>query len=387
MYDACIDLELLTIKQTGIYPFNPDVAPGTSIQPVNASWAVTVTEDFANGNVQLAGWYNTNGLNYSDSLTLGYDVCSVALTGYTENTLRRGQFDNGDCVALFDEACVEALEQQSQNLALYLVGNPKPLPNSNLTADSLPTVCDSIGQSMEARLPDQCKPYMNESWYTATGYALTMNYESSGTHASRQPLPLGLFFGNPRGPCTATGPSANETWNLIGAAYGNATVYDYLTYTVLPILTVFMPVANARRTITIISAHTTVSCLRTNEYSPGSRVPPPLPAPTPVGEKGGLSGKAIAGIVVGVLAGVSIICFALVAWWWRKRKVKISHEAAVAPRAHENPAPDPRYGGVVNELDSSNVYSPELPDMASRMGTELGNSQKPAELQADVPRT
>jgi hypothetical protein len=62
----------------------------------------------------------------------------------------------------FDGDCVTALQEQSQDFALQLVGSPTALPNSNLTADSLPGVCDRIAEMMTSALPKQCIPYMDE---------------------------------------------------------------------------------------------------------------------------------------------------------------------------------------------------------------------------------
>lgn len=62
----------------------------------------------------------------------------------------------------FDGDCVTALQEQSQDFALQLVGSPTALPNSNLTADSLPGVCDRLAEMMTSVLPKQCTPYMDE---------------------------------------------------------------------------------------------------------------------------------------------------------------------------------------------------------------------------------
>jgi hypothetical protein len=62
----------------------------------------------------------------------------------------------------YDGDCVTALQEQSQDFALQLVGFPTALPNSNLTAGSLPGVCDKIAELMTSALPKQCKPYMDE---------------------------------------------------------------------------------------------------------------------------------------------------------------------------------------------------------------------------------
>lgn len=80
----------------------------------------------------------------------------------------RAQHDDGSCLAAFDGDCVAALQQQSEDFALQLVGSPTALPNSNLTADSLPGVCESLAEMMTSALPNQCKPYMNEGMNVKT---------------------------------------------------------------------------------------------------------------------------------------------------------------------------------------------------------------------------
>jgi hypothetical protein len=117
-----------------------------------------------NTSLDQSFWYYAGGLNYSDSLSLGYDVCAVYLepAGILNNTHARAQHDNGSCMTAFDGDCVTALQEQSQDFALQMVGSPTALPNSNLTADSLPGVCDRIAELMTSALPKQCMPYMDE---------------------------------------------------------------------------------------------------------------------------------------------------------------------------------------------------------------------------------
>lgn len=151
--------------KTGFVTFNPGILIPSEAPPPNPTWAVTLLGGAPqNTSLDQSLWYFTGGLNYSDSLSLGYDVCAIYLEplGILENTDLRAQHDNGSCLAAFDADCVAALEQQSEDFALQLVGFPTALPNSNLTADSLPGVCASLAQMMTSALPKQCKPYMNE---------------------------------------------------------------------------------------------------------------------------------------------------------------------------------------------------------------------------------
>ena len=55
-----------------IYPTQPS---GSAPSVADASWAVTVYENKTS--TQYALWYSTGGANYSDDLSLYYDVCGI----------------------------------------------------------------------------------------------------------------------------------------------------------------------------------------------------------------------------------------------------------------------------------------------------------------------
>lgn len=121
----------------------------------------------------------------------------------------------------------------------------------------------------------------------------------------------------PTGQCTLNGTfqqlltEVESTYDDYSNAY-----YDLFVYTPWPILTVFLPVANAERRGWIQDAKTSVSCVRVDHFNPGARVSPALPSPTPdVLEDGGngLSKGAIAGIIVAAV--VSVVLMAGTAVW------------------------------------------------------------------------
>ncbi|KAM0715167.1 hypothetical protein Q7P37_009632 [Cladosporium fusiforme] len=367
---------------TGIFTFNPGILIPSRDPPPDLSWLVTALGGVpVETNAQLAYWLDTGGQNYSDSLDLGYDVCAMTFepAGVLNNTDARSQYDNGSCLATFDTDCVTALRQQSEDLAFQLTGFPTPLPDSNLTADSLPTVCDSIGQSMSSALPKECKPYINETEYLVYGQGLTTNYKTSG-----------LFFGGSDGVCTIKG--SNQTFNLIDgydaseSGPGSHIRYDRMSWTVLPTITVFMPVANARRDVSMDYARSVVNCLHIDHYNQGSRVPAAPPQPTSVYlGGGGLSKGAIAGIVVGSVVGVGLIVAAAGFCWWRKRRARHTQEPTTTETT-ENVYPEdkPSHVGVLpaefgdenalREIDSKDPYKSELPGMDARDPVELAGS-------------
>lgn len=172
----CIDLNVLIRRltespKTGFFSFNPGVLIPSLEPPPDATWAVTLVGGVPQDvNADYIFWYDTGGLNYSNSSELGYDVCAIYFEplGIYNNTDMRAQHDNGSCLAAFDLDCVAALEQQSEDFAMQLVGSPTALPNSNLTAGSLPGVCDSLAQMMTSALPKQCTPYINEGMVAKT---------------------------------------------------------------------------------------------------------------------------------------------------------------------------------------------------------------------------
>lgn len=78
---------------TGIFSFDPGVVQGAqedqpdndSNYALNAQWGITVYNNIGqpNSTLEIAGWYNTNGANYSDNADLWYDVCFVTLNGFS----------------------------------------------------------------------------------------------------------------------------------------------------------------------------------------------------------------------------------------------------------------------------------------------------------------
>ena len=167
----------------------------------------------------------------------------------------------------------------------------------------------------------------------------------------------------------------------------------------------FMPVANIKAGNGIAQASSKMSCIRADHVNPGSEAPPAAPKPTAVGG-GGISDGAIAGIVVGVVAGIALIAGAAFFFWWRKRKARKAKSADTAPTDHppaytdaaekEQPTPvaeAPGDNNLVKELTADTELRPELPTHKSGTGVdhygpvEKGNTAPPAELLAEVPNS
>jgi len=210
--------------------------------------------------------------------------------------------------------------------------------------------------------------------------ALTTDYASSG-----------LSFGS-TDVCTIGSSNFNQSFHHVDGydTFEDAATprkeYDRSSWVLLATLAVFMPVANARRTISMDYAVSVVSCLGVKHFNQGSRVPAAAPEPTSV-HLGGkdLSGGVIAGIVVGSVVGVGIIVAAAAFFWLRKRKTRRRSEAG--PPHVVYPDDKPPYSAVdplapaefgderaLQEIDSREAYKSELPDTASRDPVELAGS-------------
>ena len=209
---------------------------------------------------------------------------------------------------------------------------------------------------------------------------MTTDYASSG-----------LSFGN-TDVCTVGSSQSNQSFNLVDGYDTNEEpaapreVYDRASWTLLATLAVFMPVANARRQISMNYAVSVLSCLGVTHFNQGSRIPAAAPQPTPVNlGDGGLSRGVIAGIVVGSVTGAGIVVAGIVFWWLRKRKTRRKSEASQPaavylddkpPYAVVDPLAPSEFGDerALQEIDSREAYHSELPDAASKDPVELAGS-------------
>nr|POE89858.1 hypothetical protein CFP56_20327 [Quercus suber] len=304
---------------SGIYWINPGVSQGAqSGQPDNNSgqtlrsgWAATIQNAYGSVNESsalsstLSAWYNTNGADYSDDIDLGYDVCAIAIAPLNYNAMLRGQHDNGSCLLTMDQNCVDALKSLTSQHADWLAaGNTGP--QLNLTNTSLPGICNDLGAMLTANFPTECSYFFDEP--QILDGALTTWNDNYATFLSDD--------------CLVNGTNGTFHNVLNFSTNSSLTAYTSWTRAIYPILTVFMSVANLAAEATISSAVTEITCVHVDNIHEGSYVPSEAPQPTPVSyaKPGGkISWGAISGIVIGVLAGITILGIAI--WWFcRKRR-------------------------------------------------------------------
>lgn len=153
------------------------------------------------------------------------------------------------------------------------------------------------------------------------------------------------------------------------------SAYDNATRGIIPVITVFFPVANAERKSYANVANSTMTCLRARDYSEGSRVSPQIPAGTSYKPSSGeLSGGAIAGIVVGVFLGVALLAGLGVWLFLRKRKQTRGKEEEEHMEVEKVPELD---GNHFKELHDEDMK----PEMDNGQLPELGDGQgRPVEL-------
>ncbi|KAK5703698.1 hypothetical protein LTR97_002711 [Elasticomyces elasticus] len=133
----------------------------TPVMP-SFTWAQTLFENATSEQTTL--WLDIGSANYSDDYRLYYDVCAFAVTNTTQQTDYRGMQDNGTCLSAFDLGCVEAFNKLASSTADSLVTDRfDGGPDTNLTGDALPRVCEDLAMTIESRLPKECKPFYEKT--------------------------------------------------------------------------------------------------------------------------------------------------------------------------------------------------------------------------------
>ncbi|SMQ47055.1 unnamed protein product [Zymoseptoria tritici ST99CH_3D7] len=331
---------------TGIFARNPNVDQGyQSGQPENTSrktlpvnFAFTLTQYDNRSRLDASYWFNPRGADYADNFQLDYDVCASALQTVTDEVRYRGQSENGSCYDTFDEQCIDAIKSAAEQYALSLTQYPTPPPTSNLTWNSIGPVCDKIRDLLQDNFPQPCAKFFNGSAIAYLSTPLT-GYNSSTIYSSS----------------CSTNASYNDSYHRIFNQFVDYSdqAYATLARALIPVVTVWMPIANAERPSSIDYAHAELVCSHITQYTSGSEVPAPLTKPSDRSDAS-VSQGAIAGIVIAVVVGVGVIG-ALTAWCVVMKRRREPATASPEPRPtekfpqYDNP-PQPMTEGIILEM-------------------------------------
>lgn len=182
-------------------------------------------------------------------------------------------------------------------------------------------------------------------------------------------------------------PNLSQEWDA-----GSDIGYDNLTNTVTPILTVFMDVANVKRTSCCNKPLSALECIRPSDVSENSRVAPALAEGTPWPKPGALSagakGGIAAGVVVFVLAVAGLLLYLRIAKRKKLARAALAQSDATAGIDDKKLPPEADAGFGVHEL-TPNDRKHEVDGFGvSELSTggvrpaELANTSGPVELPA-----
>ena len=211
---------------------------------------------------------------------------------------------------------------------------------------------------------------LSQTTYLVYGQALTTDYSSSG-----------LSFGRTGRVCEVPASKSNQSFNYVNNYDSVESItdphakYDRMSWTVLPTLAVFMPVADARRITSMDFTTSVVSCLGIRHFNQGSRVPAATPDVPPTNSHvQRLNGGAIAGIAIGsvVSLGAAWVMLSL----YRLRRFK-ANRVGIDPNGDQALQMDllgpveAGSEGAVQEIDFEEAHISELPDTTSENLVEL----------------
>lgn len=148
------------------------------------------------------------------------------------------------------------------------------------------------------------------------------------------------------------------------------------------VITVFFPPANTSKigysaaNNHTLEAQAFMTCARPVNITEGSRVPTPLPKPSPF-PKPPLSKGAKAGIAIGVILFVALICALLGLWFWQRKKKR----AAQAQAVEEEKRTEEEKKAREEEENMKEAKSPML-DSEPMQRFELGEEERKPEIQS-----
>ena len=206
--------------------------------------------------------------------------------------------------------------------------------------------------------------------------------------------------------CSLTKTDTNDTFHYVTgislftddwSMEEQKSVYSAFAHAVIPVLTVFLPIADVERVNSISSASSSLTCAHVNRINEGSLLPVEAPKPTAVASGGSLNGGEIAGVAIGAIAILAIIAGCV--WFFYRRRKRTARPVEGARDSEQQPPPpaytaDPKFGSrevqeleqpPVRELDGyEGKWPPVSPEEKVQPTVELpGVARAPTELPAD----
>jgi hypothetical protein len=270
-------------------------------------------------------------------------ACGIAILDLPFRTTRLGQTDDGTCTATLPHGCAKKILHKIATQSMSWPAGDIDLPGlCSMYATALEVALNQNSHT-DNNLPGQCtKLFLGE-----------VDEEEDNRHDDPQTVGrfvskvegFALTSSNQTAPLNAEMPYQCDHLDVVDQTlganyltsypiYNNTLVlqdtsdtskfnreYNDALWQVMPVITLMIRRSSnhgIEEKVDLLSAH--LGCLRTTA-SVGNSYIGPRPEPLQIG-RGGLSGGAIAGIVVAVVVGIAVI--AGVAWWQVRSKQKLA---------------------------------------------------------------
>ncbi|KAL9001377.1 MAG: hypothetical protein Q9169_000268 [Polycauliona sp. 2 TL-2023] len=164
-YDPVFNSDGSAFNASSSYQVTGFSPPGSTSQPQDLTYntAVQVNPEGDNAHAIWIELANGTDIGYNGLPYLG---CLTALYELPENTVQRGQDDNGDCTETFDQDCVDAILSQSRSL----VPGPGGSEVQRCTADT------------KIMVPSACRRYITGEFFVSSSWEWIGNWtDSDGT--------------------------------------------------------------------------------------------------------------------------------------------------------------------------------------------------------------
>lgn len=238
---------------------------------------------------------------FNDTSSKGLSACAIPILNLPDLTTRYGQDDFGDCLITFPDRCGTDILGIVSETYFNTVASDRTLQGlCKLFADQFHNSLFGAGpnQTSGRQLSEHCTNLFRDSSdgpivSTIAGYAITSN----GSDSSWPFLSSGCNHSE-----SYLAGDSSYPWYSHSIPFSDLN-YDKATRAVYPVVTLFFGNLDSMFDEPKIAARAvSMSCLRANYFTLGSRVSPELKSASSKG--GGLTHHDIVGIVVGVVAGI-----------------------------------------------------------------------------------